>query len=167
MTAVTFLMFFYLRAKIYQFNPNIPYFHNIWLGNLLFEVKRLIFILWGQHQPRGAYKRLANEAANCLKRLLTRWDTDDLSLQPLHPLRDRRRALCVCVDRVWHFRREISDLAAAPWAATRQVWDAVDIDGSGKGPGGGGPVSADLSGLHSSPLGRQQRYSCSFVEVCT
>lgn len=37
----------------------------------------------------------------------------------------------------------------------------------GKGPGRGGSVSADLSGLHSPPLRRQQRYKCSFDEVCT
>lgn len=37
----------------------------------------------------------------------------------------------------------------------------------GKGPGRGGSVTADLSGLHSPPLGRQQRYKCSFDEVCT
>lgn len=145
------------------------------------EVKRpipvcLILIFSGQPQPRGcitssarrrAHKRLANKPANCLKRLLTRWDTDYLPSQPSRPLRDRGRALCAGVDRVWHFDCEVSDLTAAPRAVSRHVCDAVDSDGSGKGPGRGGPVSADLSGLHSSPLGRQQRYSCTLVEVCT
>ena len=37
------------------------------------------------------------QACQLLKRLLTRWDTADLSPQPLHPLHDRTVALCVCV----------------------------------------------------------------------
>lgn len=90
-----------------------------------------------------------------------------LPLQPLHPLRDRKSALCVCVDRVWHFRCEVLDLTTAPRAVTRQVLDTVDVDGKGKGPGRGGSVSADLSGFHSLALRRQQRYRSSLAEVCT
>lgn len=65
----------------------------------------------------------------------------DLSSQPPHPPRDRRGALCVCVERVWHFCREVPDLSAVPRAATRQVRDDADVDGSG----GRGQVEVDLS----------------------
>lgn len=40
--------------------------------------------------------------------------------------------------------------AKSPQAAIRQVCGAADVDGGAKGPGRGGAVSVDLSGLHST-----------------